>query len=136
MKRLFVLSALLLLLLSSATFGARRDFGKFSVDVPKGWRAVQDDSRVTLTKGNMIMEIKLASRGKKSLRTIAREIAQQYGSDDCEDIEDYYIFTYVEDGVESFGRVSAPKSGMYLLVLMCPHDNDMMFDIEESIKVK
>lgn len=136
MKRLFVLSALLLFLLSSAAFGARRDFGKFSVDVPKGWRAVQDDSRVTLTKGNMIMEIELASLGKKSLETIAKEIARQYGSSDCEDIEDYYIFTYVEDGVESFGRVSAPKSGMYLLVLMCPHDNDMMFDIEESIKVK
>lgn len=138
MKRLFALSALLLLLLSSAAFGARRDFGKFTVDVPNGWRAVQDDSRVTLKKGSMIMEIELASRGKKSLDTIAREIAEQYGSDDCEDVEDYYVFTYEEDDVESFGRVSAPKKGMYLLVLITPneHPNGVMFDIEESIRVK
>ncbi|MBR0168117.1 MAG: hypothetical protein IJQ08_05565 [Synergistaceae bacterium] len=136
MRRLFALSALLLLLLSSTAFGARRDFGKFSVDVPKGWSADSDGSRVTLMKGRMIMEIELASRGKKSLDTIAKEVARQYGSRDCEDIEDYYVFTYTEDGVESFGRVSAPKKGMYLLVLMTPHDNDVMFDIEESIRVK
>lgn len=125
-------------LLSSAAFGARRDFGKFSVDVPKGWSANNDGSRVTLTRGNMIMEIELASMGKKSLDVKAKEIARQYGSSDCEDIEDYYIFTYVEDGIESFGRVSEPKKGMYLLVLIAPHDhpNDVMFNIEDSIRVK
>ena len=138
MKRLIVLSALLAVLLSSAAVGARRDFGKFSVDVPNGWRAVQDDSRVTLEKGSMIMEIELASMGKKSLDVKAKEIARQYGSSDCEDIEDYYIFTYVEDGIESFGRVSEPKKGMYLLVLITPneHPNGVMFKIEESIRVK
>lgn len=136
MKRLIALSVLLVVLLSSAAFGARQDFGKFSVDVPKGWRAEQDGSRVTLTKGNMIMEIELASMGKQSLDSKAEEIARHYGSSDCEDIEDYYTFTYVEDGIESFGRVSEPKKGMYLLVLITPHDNDVMFDIEDSIRVK
>ena len=124
------------MLLSSAAYGKVQDFGKFTVNVPNGWRAEHEGSRVTLMKGRMIMEIELASRGKKSLDTIAKEIARQYGSRDCEDIEDYYVFTYTEDGVESFGRVSAPKKGMYLLVLMTPHDNDAMFDIEESIRVK
>ena len=87
-------------------------------------------------KGRMIIEIVADSRGGRSLEAIAKEVAEQYGSSDLEDIEDDYIFTYVEDGIESFGRVSSPKKGMYLLVLMTPHDNDAMFDIEESIRVK
>lgn len=136
MKRLFALSLLLVVLLSSAAFGKVRDFGKFTVDVPKGWSADTYGSRVTLMKGHMIMEIEVASRGKKSLDRIAEEIASQHGSDDCEEIEDYYTFTYVEDGFESFGRVSEAKRGQYLLVLITPHDNDVMFDIEETIRVK
>lgn len=136
MKRLLALSLLLVVLLSSAAFGRVRDFGKFTVDVPKGWSVDTNDSRVTLMKGRMIMEIEVASRGGKSLEKIALDIASRYGSNDCEDIEDYYVFTYVEDGVESFGRVSEAKRGQYLLVLIAPHDNDVMFNIEETIKVK
>ena len=136
MKRLLALSLILTLLFSSSAFGAVKDFGKFTVNVPKGWSIDHEGSRVTLTKGRMIMEIILESTGGKSLDDIAQEIAKQYGSDDMEGIEDYNVFTYTEDGVECFGRVSIPKKGMYLLVLMCPHDNEAMFDIEESIRVK
>ena len=136
MKRLLALSLILALLFSSAAFGAVKDFGKFTVNVPKGWSIDHEGSRVTLTKGRMIMEIILESTGGKSLDDIAQEIAKQYGSDDMEGIEDYNVFTYTEDGIECFGRVSIPKKGMYLLVLMCPHDNEAMFDIEESIRVK
>ncbi len=136
MKRIVALSALLVVLVSSAAFGAVKDFGKFTVNVPKGWKVNHDGSRVTLTKGRMIMEIALESLGGKSLDDVAEEIAEQYGSDDMEDIEDYYTFTYTEDGVESFGRVSSPKKGMYLLVLITPHDNNAMWKIEDSIRVK
>ncbi|MBQ3456352.1 MAG: hypothetical protein IJG36_07940 [Synergistaceae bacterium] len=136
MKRLLALSLILALLFSSSAFGAVKDFGKFTVNVPKGWSIDHEGSRVTLTKGRMIMEIILESTGGKSLDDIAQEIAEQYGSDDMEGIEDYNVFTYTEDGVECFGRVSIPKKGMYLLVLMCPHDNEAMFDIEDTIRVK
>ena len=136
MKRLLALSLVLAVLLSSAAFGAVREFGRFTVNVPKGWKVDHEGSRVTLMKGRMIMEILCKSTGGKSIDDIAQEIAEQYGSDDMEDIEDYYTFTYTEDGVECFGRVSNPKRGIYLLVLMCPHDNEAMFDIEESIRVK
>lgn len=136
MKRLAVLSVLAVLFSAISAFGAVKDFGKFTVNVPKGWRAEKEGSRVTLMKGRMIMEIVVDSLGGKSLETIAEEIGEQYGSEDLEDMEDDYIFTYTEDGVESFGRVNSPKKGMYLLVLMTPHDNDAMFEIEESIRVK
>ena len=136
MKRLLALPLILALLFSPAAFGAVRDFGKFSVNVPKGWQVDHEGSRVTLTKGRMIMEILCESMGRKSFDDVAQEIARQYGSDDLEGIEDYYTFTYIEDGVESFGRVSEVKGRMYLLVLMTPHDNETMFDIEESIRVK
>lgn len=136
MKRLAVLSVLAVLFSAVCAFGAVKDFGKFTVNVPKGWRAEKEGSRVTLMKGRMIMEIVVDSLGGKSLETIAEEIGEQYGSEDLEDMEDDYIFTYTEDGVESFGRVNSPKKGMYLLVLMTPHDNDAMFEIEESIRVK
>jgi hypothetical protein len=136
MKRLAVLSVLAVLLSAVSAFGAVKDFGKFTVNVPKGWRTEKEGSRVTLTKGRMIMEIVLESLGGRSLEAIAGEIGEHYGSEDLEDIEDYYVFTYREDGVGSFGRVSSPKKGMYLLVLMTPHDNEVMFEIEETIKVK
>lgn len=136
MKRLFALSALLAVLLSSAAYGKVQDFGRFTVNVPKGWTVEQEGSRVTLMKGRMIMEIVADSIDGRSLEAIAKDAAEQYGSSDLEDIEDDYIFTYVEDGVESFGRVSSPKKGMYLLVLMTPHDNEVMFDIDDSIRVK
>ena len=136
MKRLFALSALLAVLLSSAAYGKVRDFGRVTVNLPKGWTAEHEGSRVTLMKGRMIMEIVADSSGGRSLEAIAKDAAERYGSSDLEDIEDDYIFTYVEDGVESFGRVSSPKKGMYLLVLMTPHDNEVMFDIDDSIKVK
>ena len=135
MKRLAV-AAVLVILSAMVAFGAVRDFGIFTVNVPKGWKVDHEGSRVTLMKGRMIMEILCESTGGKSIDDIAQEIAEQYGSNDMEDIEDYYTFTYTEDGVECFGRVSAPKKGIYLLVLMCPHDNEAMFDIEESIRVK
>lgn len=136
MKRLFALSVLLAVLLSSAAYGKVRDFGKFTVNVPKGWTAEHEGSKVTLMKGSMMMEITLDSRGGRSLEAVAKEIAEMYGSSDLEDIEDDYIFTYVEDGIEGFGRVSSPKKGMYLFVLISPHDNEVMFDIDDSIKVK
>ena len=135
MKRLAA-AAVLVILSAMVAFGAVRDFGIFTVNVPKGWKVDHEGSRVTLMKGRMIMEILCESTGGKSIDDIAQEIAEQYGSNDMEDIEDYYTFTYTEDGVECFGRVSAPKKGIYLLVLMCPHDNEAMFDIEESIRVK
>lgn len=136
MKRLAVLSVLAVLFSAISAFGAVKDFGKFTVNVPKGWRTEKEGSKVTLMKGRMIMEIVVDSLGGKSLETIAEEIGEQYGSEDLEDMEDDYIFTYTEDGVESFGRVNSPKKGMYLLVLMTPHDNDAMFEIEDSIRVK
>jgi hypothetical protein len=138
MKCLAVLLVLAVLLSAVSAFGAVKDFKDFTVNVPKGWRTEKEGSRVTLTKGSMIMEIVFDSRGGKSLEAIAEEIAEHYGSEDLEDIEDYYTFTYTEDGVESFGRVSSPKKGMYLLVLITPHDHDddVMFEIEETIKVK
>ena len=135
MKRLAV-AAVLVILSAMAAFGAVRDFGIFTVNVPKGWKVDHEGSRVTLMKDRMIMEILCESTSGKSIDDIAQEIAEQYGSNDMEDIEDYYTFTYTEDGIECFGRVSAPKKGIYLLILMCPHDNEAMFDIEESIKVK
>lgn len=152
MKRLIALSILFTMLLSSAAFGARRDFGKFTVDVPKGWKTEdfrpkvwseneynpKYDSCIMMTKGRMEMKIEVGSRDGESLEAVAREIAAHYSSEDCEDMEDEYIFTYMEDGVKGFGRVSEPKRGMYLFVLITPHehDNDVMFDIEESIRVK
>ncbi|MBQ2615997.1 MAG: hypothetical protein IJF90_03975 [Synergistaceae bacterium] len=88
MKRLFALSALLAVLLSSAAYGKVRDFGRFTVNIPKGWTAEHEGSRVTLMKGRMIMEIVADSRGGRSLEAIAKEVAEQYGSSDLEDNEE------------------------------------------------
>ena len=140
MKHLAVAVAVVLVVISAmSAFGAVREFDKIKVNVPKGWEAIDDGSWVTLRKkkGSAEMLIIVESREGKSLDRLAKEIAKQYGSRDMEDIEDYYVFTYKEDGIESFGRLSEAKRGQYLLVLMTPHSKtDEMADIEETIVVK
>ncbi|MBQ7593910.1 MAG: hypothetical protein IJU48_06105 [Synergistaceae bacterium] len=108
MKRLFTLSALLALLLSSAAFGIVQDFGNFTLDIPQDWTAelFEEDTE----PGNYTLNIE--KNDQSSLMSFT------YGKTDGYSIEDL-----LEDWINMEGGASKPKrtsDGYYIYI----HKND------------
>ena len=79
MKR-FILSAILVLALSFAAFGAVQDFGRFTIDVPEGWTSQFQDSSAIITKNDNSAQLVVTISGTEgaSLGDIAAGVAEAF----------------------------------------------------------
>ncbi len=83
MKRLLTFAAVLALILSSAAFGSAgevHDFGRFTLEVPKGWTASQTgDTGVVTRDDNMAqVTVMITNAEGNSLKDIAEYEARAY----------------------------------------------------------
>lgn len=139
MKRLAVLSVLVVLFTAACAFGAVQDFGKFTLDVPEGWSASQDGSTAVITKNDnsAVISMTLESTGGASLEELAAAFAKELNASDPKPTGDGdYTFTFKnQHGVDSNCLLSG-GGGMYILIVMTGDDVAGMTAIRDTFALK
>ena len=139
MKRL-ALSALVLALTAACAFGGVQDFGRFTIDVPAGWTATQDDSTVGIVKNDNTasLSITIDSTEGTPLKDIAEEFSKAFSGTKPEaDSDGDYSFEFNQNGVNSHCIITS-EEGEYALLVMTGVENapDDMQAILGSFKMK
>lgn len=149
MKRLFVLSALLAVLLSSAALGAVKDFGEFTLDIPEGWTAemFEEDTDPGIYTVNIEKDDKSCimsfTYGKTDVNAIEDLVAdwanmEQDSSEPQLTNDGYYMYTYTNgDGKKSTVYARSESDGeMYIVAEMAGNDTQTMTAIRDSFALK
>ena len=139
MKRL-ALSALVLALTAACAFGGVQDFGRFTIDVPAGWTATQDDSTVGIVKNDNTasLSITIDSTEGTPLKDIAEEFSKAFSGTKPEaDSDGDYSFEFNQNGVNSHCIITS-EEGEYALLVLTGLENapDDMSAILGSFKMK
>lgn len=146
MKR-FTLAVIITVLTAACAFGAVKDFGKFTLDIPEGWTAeLADDTE----EGYYTVNIE--NSGKTSSMSFTYAPTSGYSLDDL--LEDwtnmeesaskpertndgYYMYTYKnENGKKTSCYVRSEANGMYIAADMSGDDVKAMTAIRDSFAVK
>ena len=146
MKR-FVLAVIIAALTASCAFGAVKDFGKFTLDIPEGWTAeLADDTE----EGYYTVNIEKS--GKTSSMSFTYAPTNEYSLEDL--LEDwtnmevnaskpertsdgYYTYTYKnDDGKKTVSYVRSEANRMYVAVDMIGDDVKTMTAIRDSFALK
>lgn len=140
MKRILALVAVLVFV-ATAAFGAVQDFSKFSLDVPAGWSASEQDDTVTLIADDKTasMTISVASTEGNSLEVVANSLSETLkGTKPEVDADGDYSFTFDNgNGVTSHALITG-ADGMFCAFVMTGIENKAS-DIQAilgSLKVK
>lgn len=140
MKRILALVAVLVFV-ATAAFGAVQDFSKFSLDVPAGWSASEQDDTVTLIADDKTasMTISVASTEGNSLEAVANGLSETLkGTKPEVDADGDYSFTFDNgNGVTSHALITG-ADGMFCAFVMTGIENKAS-DIQAilgSLKVK
>ena len=147
MRRLAA-AAVLVVLSAMAAFGAVQDFGEFTLDIPKGWKAEVKDELV-----DVILEITKSDKSSSmtfSYSGTGGEVPFT-GVDDWLDLYDspskvevtedgYFTFTFKkEDGKKATlyaRRASKARPDLYISVDMSGKDTQTMMAIRDSFALK
>lgn len=132
------------LLAAGAAFGAVRDFGAFSLDIPKGWTSTLQDNPDYMT-------VDIVKNDKRSSMSVTYAFTEDYAivdlvtdwahmeDDSSEPVltdDGYYMFTFTkEDGARATGFAKG-LGEMYLYVEMTGRDAKVMRAIMDSFSAK
>ena len=140
MKRTLAAIAVLAVVLSAASaFAFVQQFGKFSVDVPEGWGANQEDSTVILIKNDRTasMSITVADTEGMNRKALAEAFVKELNGRDLErdDVGDYTFTMTNANGVDSHALLTGDDEE-YCLFVMTGIENarDEMTAILGSVK--
>lgn len=146
MKRLFALSLVLAVLLSSVAFGAVQDFGKFTLNIPEGWTAKIAEGNdpeyytVDITGNDSSISFTYAPTNGYSLEDLLEDWTNmEPTSSKPERTNDgYYMYTYKnEEGKKVVCYVRAESDGkMYTSSEMTGNDTKTMTAIRDSFTLK
>ena len=145
-KAVILLAVLAAVMTAGISFGAIRDFGAFSLDIPKGWTAVLQDNPNDMT-------VDIVKNDKRSSMSVTYAFTEGYAIEDLvadwahmeEDASEpelmndgYYMFTFRnDDGKKSTCYVKGLNDGrMYLYVEMTGRDAKEMKAIMDSFQTK
>ena len=100
----------------------RRDVGDFSVMVPRGW-SVLDEEHNTILVGadddSSAVGILVAEMEGQSLRQVARTLSRELEGTAPELDDDFYMFTYTDDGVDTMVVVGEIEDeDMYVVIFV------------------
>ncbi|MBQ6772813.1 MAG: hypothetical protein IJP48_02000 [Synergistaceae bacterium] len=115
MKRLFTLSAVLVLALSFAAFGAVQDFGRFTLDVPEGWTGTFQAPSAIITKNDNTAQLVVTISGTEgaSLGDIAAGVAEAFKQQGFTNLTEP---TADSDGDYSFEGVNPQGAKSHVLI--------------------
>ena len=119
MKRL-ALAAVLAVIAASMAFAGVQDFGKFTIDVPAGWTANQDDEAVIFTKNDNTasMSITVDALDGASLKEIADAFVEALSGKGLAPMDGGYTFTMTNaNGVESKCYLTGDDKNYGLIVV-------------------
>ena len=140
MKRILALVAVLVFV-ATAAFGAVQAFSKFSLDVPAGWSASEQDETVTLIADDQTasLTISIASTEGKSLEVVANGLSEAFkGTKPEVDADGDYTFTFDNgNGVTSHALITGADD-MFCAFVMTGVENkgDEIQAILGSLKLK
>ena len=146
MKRLS-LATVILILSVVAAFGAVRNFGKFTLDIPQGWSVDTDDSEpgvysVILEKkdGSSFVSVVYGSTDGRSLEYWLDEwiSSEESASKPKRTSDGYYVYTYKNgEGKKTTCYIRGEAGGtMYFSVEMIGSDVETMTEIRDSFTLK
>ena len=141
MKRLVVLAAVFAVLSAAMAFGGVQDFGKFTVDVPAGWTAAQDDETVGIVKNDNTAAVSITydSLDGATLEEAVDAFLESLGGKNPGKAGDkVYTFTFTNDnGVESKCYISGDDKN-YALIVVTGGENaaDEISGILDSVQEK
>ena len=140
MKRSVVLALVLALAFSAVAFAGVQDFGKFTVDVPAGWTANQDEETVGIVKNDnsASMSITYDSTEGATLKELADAFVEALKGKNLKAEDGGYTFEFDNgNGVTSRGVLNGDKEH-YALVVITGLENapDEVMAIVNSIQEK
>ena len=155
MKRLLFISAILILALSLSESGEAKvhDFGRFTIDVPEGWTAAQNNTTSTVTRNDNMAQITitLSDAEGKSINEITAMLVKAYQDNGFTDItepvpdkesEGYYTFSAVNPygaACIEYVKVVDDEARMISIVIAQGHEEDSAGVIQkmlDTVKMK
>ena len=115
MKHIALALTLALFMIGTAS---AREFSKFSLDIPQGWNAMEENGVVAVTAPGNEAAISIAAERmeKQSLDVVTREFSRKLGGSEPQaDDQGVHTFSFTRDGVKST-CFCALKDGEFLLV--------------------
>ena len=120
MKRL-AFAVVVVVLSAVMAFGAVQDFGKFTVNVPAGWTATQDEETVGIVKDDNSASVSISydSLDGSTLEEVADAFLEALnGKNPAKAAEGVYTFTMTNaNGVESMCYVTGDDKNYGLVVV-------------------
>ena len=139
MKRSLLVLALVVFAASTA-FGGVQDFGAYTMDIPAGWTAEQDEETVIIVKNDnsVSMSITYDTLDGSSVKDAAEAYCQELNGKNLQNTELGYNFQFTgESGVESDCLVIGDETH-YALIVVTGGENaqDEVFGMIASINEK
>ena len=113
-------SLLFLCALSTSAFAAKQTFEHFSIDVPAGWTATQQEATVAIAANDKSasVSITVASLQGMAIGDFAAAISSSYKGSEPEAEDDVYQFTFQLGEVESTAILTEYEEGTYALIVI------------------
>lgn len=147
MKRSALLAVLAVVLSAACAFGGVQDFGKFTLDIPKGWIATRKDwaekelgmtVKITKKDKSSSMSVSFATRDKNAIEDLVVDWAHMEDDSSEPKLTDdgYYMFTFRNESRKKATCYVMEVGEMYLCVEMTGRDVKVMKAIRDSFKAK